>query len=75
MDHGSGVEVARLTPCFYSLNGWGLTIIDSLDTMLLMDLKSQFIHAVHEHVVALNFTDPQQRLVRGTPLLSLHLHP
>ena len=57
-------EVAQLTPCCYSLNGWGLTIVDSLDTMLLMDLRSQFMHAVHEHVVALNFTDPLQRSVR-----------
>jgi len=61
------VQVARLTPVFCSLNGWGLTIVDSLDTMLLMGLKPQFTHAVHEHVVDLNFTEPLRRSVRGAP--------
>lgn len=36
--------------------------------MLLMGLKPQFIHAVHDHIVALNFTDPLQRLVCGPSL-------
>ena len=36
--------------------------------MLIMDLNSLFIHAVHEHIAALNFTDPLQRSVRGPSL-------
>ena len=31
--------------------------------MLLMDLRPQFNHAVHEHVATLIFTDPLQRAV------------
>ena len=36
--------------------------------MLLMDLRPQFVHAIHEHVIALNFTDPLERFVRGPSL-------
>ena len=35
--------------------------------MLLMDLRPQFKHAVHEHVATLNFTDPSQRAVCRPP--------
>ena len=33
-----------------------------------MDLRPQFVHAIHKHVVGLNFTDPLQRFVRGRSL-------
>lgn len=45
------------------MNGWGLTIVDSLDTMLLMGLDEEFDRAMdfvetlnfHEHHVCLSF--------------------
>ena len=43
--------------------------------MLIMDLNSLFIHAVHEHIVVLNFTDPLQRSVRGPSLFYPSLCP
>lgn len=36
-------------------NGWGATIIDSLDTLLIMDLSEEYNNARH-HVSALDFT-------------------
>lgn len=38
----------------HSLNGWGLTIVDSLDTMLLMGLDEEFEKGM-EFVHALDF--------------------
>lgn len=38
----------------YSFNGWGVTAIDSLDTMLLMGLKPQAQRAI-EHIAKLDF--------------------
>jgi len=29
-----------------SYNGWGVTAFDALDTMLLMDLKEEYRHAI-----------------------------
>lgn len=38
-----------------SLNGWGLTIVDSLDTMLLMGLDEEFERAM-EFVKNIDYT-------------------
>ncbi|GBC04737.1 hypothetical protein RclHR1_05830015 [Rhizophagus clarus] len=39
----------------YKFNGWGATIVDSLDTMWIMDLKNEF-NVSREFVSKLNFT-------------------
>ncbi|KAF8509918.1 glycoside hydrolase [Gautieria morchelliformis] len=38
-----------------TFNGWGVTMVDSLDTMLLLGLEDEFQRAV-SHVATLNFT-------------------
>jgi mannosyl-oligosaccharide alpha-1,2-mannosidase len=44
-----------------SFNGWGVSIVDALDTLLLMDLRPQFTRAM-EHVAAMNFSQtPKER--------------
>ncbi|KIM22542.1 glycoside hydrolase family 47 protein [Serendipita vermifera MAFF 305830] len=43
-----------------NLNGWGLTIVDSLDTMLLMDLTPEVDRAV-KFIQTLDFTKPSGR--------------
>lgn len=50
-----------------SFNGWGVSIFDSLDTMLLMDLDDEFRRAV-SHVERAEFTVP---LVHPPVFLSL----
>lgn len=40
-----------------SFNGWGVTIVDSLDTMLLMGLDQQFNSAI-ANISTLDFTMP-----------------
>ena len=42
----------------YSINGWGVTLFDSLDTMLLMGLTDEF-HRALRHVEAANFSIPE----------------
>lgn len=42
-----------------SYNGWGVTVFDSLDTMLLMELKEEYTRAL-EVVKAANFTMTRQ---------------
>lgn len=39
-------------------NGWGATIVDSLDTLLIMDLKAEFIKS-RDFVSKLNFTNSE----------------
>lgn len=39
----------------FSFNGWGLTMVDSLDTMFLLGLQDEFKHAVSQ-VTTLNFS-------------------
>lgn len=41
-----------------SFNGWGVSIVDSLDTLLLLGLGPQFERAM-DHINALNFTQSQ----------------
>ncbi|KZS96517.1 seven-hairpin glycosidase [Sistotremastrum niveocremeum HHB9708] len=41
-----------------NFNGWGVSIVDSLDTLLLLGLGPQFDRAM-DHVNALNFTQSQ----------------
>ena len=43
-----------------SFNGWGVTAIDSLDTMILMDLKPQ-TQRVIEHIAKLDFKSAHVR--------------
>ena len=38
-----------------TFNGWGVTLVDSLDTLWIMDFKDEFGKAV-DHVSTLNFT-------------------
>ena len=46
-----------------SLNGWGVTAIDSLDTMILMGLRPQADRVI-EHIATLDF--------KGTHVRSMH---
>lgn len=41
-----------------SFNGWGVTAFDSLDTMLLMDLKDEYMRAL-DIVKGADFTKSQ----------------
>ncbi|KAF8528811.1 seven-hairpin glycosidase [Hysterangium stoloniferum] len=40
-----------------NFNGWGVTMVDALDTMLLMDLTDQYTRAV-AHVASIDFSMP-----------------
>ncbi|KAK2462665.1 hypothetical protein APHAL10511_005398 [Amanita phalloides] len=49
-------ELAPLTGTFTNkFNAWGVSLIDSLDTMWIMGLKTEFGQAM-EHVASMNFT-------------------
>jgi mannosyl-oligosaccharide alpha-1,2-mannosidase len=50
-----------------SLNGWGLTIVDSLDTMLIMDLEPEVDRAM-TFIGKLDFTKPVSTQTRGSIL-------
>ncbi|KIL65318.1 glycoside hydrolase family 47 protein [Amanita muscaria Koide BX008] len=41
-------------------NGWGVSLIDSLDTMWIMGLREEFNHSL-SHVASLNFTLPPSK--------------
>lgn len=43
---------------FLSMNGWGLTLVDSLDTMHLLGLEDDFKRAVSK-VETLDFSMPR----------------
>jgi Glycosyl hydrolase family 47 len=47
-----------------SLNGWGLTIVDSLDTMLIMDLAPEVDRAM-KFIEKLDFTKPVSTHTHG----------
>jgi hypothetical protein len=46
---------------YFSLNGWGLTIIDGLDTMILMGLDAEVDDAM-DFIEKLDFTKHKVRL-------------
>lgn len=43
-----------------NFNGWGVSLVDALDTLLLMDLRPQFTRAM-EHVATMNFSQEFHR--------------
>ena len=55
-----------------SLNGWGLTVYDSLDTLWLMDLKGEFNRAT-KHISKIKFRQSGVRLNIFTQLTSFDL--
>jgi hypothetical protein len=55
-----------VTSCAPSFNGWGVTAIDSLDTMLLMGLEDEYTRAL-PMISHSNFSLPSV----SPPLLSL----
>jgi len=59
------------SPNTTSFNGWGVTAVDSLDTMLMMDLQPEYNRAMSV-VHNANFSLPT---VRVTPFNILLLHP
>ena len=57
-----------------SFNGWGLTLIDSLDTMWIMGLQNEFEDSLST-VANLNFTQDEvhaPHLSQNFPLTSLY---
>lgn len=56
--------------CGYSFNGWGLTVVESLDTMWLMGLYDEFDAALPV-VAQMNFT---MAPVRSLPPFLPNLH-
>jgi hypothetical protein len=58
-----------------SLNGWGLTMVDSLDTMIIMDLSDEFYSALPDiaHLTFhLNPVRPPPPFCSNLLLISLH---
>ena len=53
--------------CF-RYNGWGVSLIDSLDTMWIMGLRGEFDDAL-EYVASMNFTIPSVRSISSTYFL------
>ncbi|KAF8622486.1 hypothetical protein AX15_006976, partial [Amanita polypyramis BW_CC] len=54
-------ELAPLSGTFTNkYNGWGVSLIDSLDTMWIMGLRDEFNQAM-EHVAGMNFTLPPDK--------------
>ena len=46
---------ALIIKAYFSFNGWGVSIVDSIDTMLLMNLTLQYEQA-KQHVSTIDFT-------------------
>jgi len=46
---------ALIIKAYFSFNGWGVSIVDSIDTMILMNLTLQYEQA-KEHVSTIDFT-------------------
>ena len=80
LQYFAATDSLNLPPCYktdtlviYSFNGWGVTAIDSLDTMLLMGLEPQ-AQRVIEHIAKLDFKGAHVRsMLQIIPFLTLNL--
>lgn len=52
--HNNPLTDAVLLDLVYSFNGWGVTVVDSMDTMYLMGLHKEFNDAV-DYVSTMTF--------------------
>ena len=59
--------LTSLTSCLPSFNGWGVTAVDSLDTMLLMGLEDEYTRAL-PIISQSNFSLPTVRSLLCTHL-------
>ena len=50
------IVLVLIAGTIYSLNGWGLSIVDSIDTMYLMGLKPEYKRAL-DHVKRMHMSD------------------